>query len=307
MALGWSGLRRGTMLALLLATSILTVPFLAPAAARAEMGPADPYDPDGRNTPATTTWWDLGEAAQVEAGRQADLAYVRGMRPHHAGALTLSRDYLADPEARNPVLRRLAAAIIPNQAFEIALLDEVGRQAEQPVTALGPWSMRPMATEGMGARLRYQPTPPSGVLALLSPAQPIGARDVRFAKEMAVHHQAALRMARDFNADPASRNGYLKLLNIDIVTDQSQEIALMERVIAAYPGDAAAIVIDAASIPGMEHMMHGGQGHGHHGHASPPAPEGEHTRHHPAGHRSGSHQSMGHGGSTGSHGHGSHH
>lgn len=62
----------------------------------------------------------------------ADRDYVRGMRPHHAGAVTMARDYLADPEARSPVLRQLAPAIVANQAFEITLLDMVERQLQEP-------------------------------------------------------------------------------------------------------------------------------------------------------------------------------
>lgn len=239
-----------------------------PSITRAQMGPGDAYDPAADdNAPIPRTWWDLGGDEAVEAGRQADMRYVQGMRPHHAGALTLSRDYLADPEARNPVLRALAQSIIPNQGFEILLLDEVGRLADSTPSHLGGLAARPMATERLGYHLPFQKSPPPGLGALLAPSAPIAERDVRFAKEMAVHHRAAVRMARDYNADPQSRNGYLKLLNVNIVADQLQEIAVMDRVVAAYPGDATAIVVDPASIPGMEHMMQGnGMDHGEHQH-----------------------------------------
>ena len=228
----------------------------SPGMVLAQMGPGDAYDPGADdNAPIPSTWWDIGPAGVVEAGRQADLRYVEGMRPHHAGALTLARDYLADPEARNPALRWLAQSIIPNQGFEIGLLDEIGRLSAAQPRSLGGWAMRPMATDHAGARQRFLKTPPPGLLSLLEPGAPVTARDVRFAKEMAVHHRAAVRMAQRYNADPASRNNYLKLLNVGIVTDQTQEILVMERAIAAYPGDADAIQVDPATIPGMEHMM----------------------------------------------------
>lgn len=65
-------------------------------------------------------------------------------------------------------------------------------------------------------------------------------------------------MARDYLGDPAARNGFLALMNTDIVTDQTQEIALMRRVIAAYPGDAAAVAVPPGMVHGMEGMRHGG-------------------------------------------------
>ena len=45
------------------------------------------------------------------------------MRPHHAGALTMSQDYLQDPASSSPLLHQLARAIIINQKLEVLLLD----------------------------------------------------------------------------------------------------------------------------------------------------------------------------------------
>ncbi|WP_160938335.1 hypothetical protein [Teichococcus coralli] len=44
---------------------------------------------------------------------------------------------------------------------------------------------------------------------------------------------------------------------MNIVTDQTQEIAIMDRVLAEHAREAAAIPVDPASIPGMEHMAGG--------------------------------------------------
>ena len=218
-----------------------------PARAAIEEG----YVPGG--TPVPTTWYGALDAAAIEADRD----YIRGMRPHHAGALTMARDYLADPAARSPALRRLAEAIIRNQSFEIGLLDDVARNLDRPPVRLGvgPVSLdlQPMATEGMAQRLRFMRSPIPGVL---DAAGPVSAHDVQFAKAMTVHHQAALDMARAYQANPAARNGFLALMNVDIVTDQSQEIALMRAVVAAYEGDAAAAVVEPGMIHGMEGMAH---------------------------------------------------
>ena len=148
----------------------------------------------------------------------------------HGGALTMAEAYLREPEARSPALRRLAEAIITNQRYEIALLDDVARRIEAApsVLALGPVRvlLQPVATEGLGTAWRFQKAPIPGP-GYVAAGPPPTTEDVRFAKAMSIHHQAALDMVRDYRADPAARNGYLGWLNVGIVTDQWQEIVLM--------------------------------------------------------------------------------
>ncbi len=83
------------------------------------------YTPGG--TPSLTTWYGTADPAAFAADR----AYVAGMRPHHAGALTMAQEYLADPKASSPALKGLARGIIVNQTFEIGMLDEVERNLNQ--------------------------------------------------------------------------------------------------------------------------------------------------------------------------------
>ena len=233
----------------------LTLALTQPARATIEEG----YAPGG--TPVPSTWYRWADPAALAADRD----YVRGMRQHHAGALTMSEAYLAEPAARSPALRRLAVAIIRNQRFEIALLDEVGRNLDQPPLRLGGLTLQPMATEGLAQMAQFQRSPIPGAGA----PGPVSEADVVFAKAMILHHQGALAMVRDYRAasgtGPAA-NGFLGLVNVDIVTDQTQEIALMRRVIAAWPGDAAAVAVP----PGMVHGMPGmaaGQPHDRHQHS----------------------------------------
>jgi uncharacterized protein (DUF305 family) len=82
-----------------------------------------------------------------------------------------------------------------------------------------------------------------------------------------MHHQAAVDMARAYHANPAARNGFLGLMNIDIERDQTQEIGLMQSVIRQYRGNPADVIVDPATIAGMEGMHHGG---GHDGGAAAP-------------------------------------
>lgn len=89
---------------------------------------------------------------------------------------------------------------------------------------------------------------------------PVIERDVQFAKAMTIHHQGAFDMARAYQADRNGRNTFLGLLNVDLVTDQTQEIALMRRVVADYAGDADAVQVPASMVHVMEGMAHGGRG-----------------------------------------------
>lgn len=225
----------------------------------------DGYQPG--EAAVTSTWY----ASRSAAAQKADRDYVDGMRPHHAGALSMSREYLADPGRSSPLLQALARAIVVNQSFEIGVLDQVRANLDAPPLRL-PFGivLQPVATEGMTQAQGFLRAPvPSGVSDSLGP---VSARDVLYAKAMSIHHEAAVAMARAYHADPAARNGFLGLMNVDIITDQTQEIALMAKVVQAYPGDASAIAVDPSMIHGMEGMG------GHAGHVMPvaaPAPASE--------------------------------
>jgi len=232
--------------------------------------------------PVISTFYTVVPASALAAALKADRDYVKGMRAHHAGALTMSEEYLADPRAESPALRALAVAIIHNQRFEIALLDGVTRNLDQGSRMVGGIAVQPSASEGLAVEYRFARYPIPGVLVPFArPGGTVTERDVQFAKAMTIHHQGALDMAGAYQADPNARNTFLGLLNVDIVTDQTQEIALMRRVVAAFPGNAEAVAVPASMIHGMEGMAHGGHGapasaqpttaDPHAGHRTPPA------------------------------------
>ena len=215
--------------------------------------------------PVISQGYTVVPADRLAAAVAADRAYVTGMRAHHAGALTMSEAYLADPAAGSPALRGLARAIMHNQRFEIALMDAVAGNLERAPTVLSLGGLRltvqPSAFEGLALPMGYMRYPVPGPLTpAAAPGRAVTERDVQFAKAMTIHHQGALEMAAAYQADPNGRNSFLGQLNVDIVTDQTQEIAFMRRVVAAYPGDAAAVPVPAGMIHGMEGMSHGGHG-----------------------------------------------
>ncbi len=304
--------RRGPARLSLAAAAGLALLAAAPPAGRAAI--EDSYSPG--EPPVSTTWFG---PVSAEA-RRADLGYVAGMRPHHAGALSMSREYLADPGRSSPLLQALARAIIANQTFEIGMLDEVARNLDRPPVRLGPFgaALQPQATEGLAGAQRFFKEPIPGPLA--HAIGPVGERDVQFAKAMIVHHEGAVEMARAYHANPDARNGYLGLMNVDIITDQAQEIALMRRVIAAYAGDPEAVRVDPSMVHGMEGMRHGAHaapppgaapparaedGHAGHRHADRHHAGHHHAGHHHAGHH---HHHRGHqGGHHAKHHHADHH
>lgn len=239
----------------LLAATLALAMGAAPALAAVE----EAYQPG--EAAITTTWYALRSAT----AQKADRDYVTGMRPHHAGALSMSREYLADPGRSSPLLQALARSIVVNQSFEIGVLDAVARNLDAaPMRLPFGLTLQPVATEGLTQSQHFLRAPvpsPAGYAV-----GPVSARDVLFAKAMAIHHEAAVQMAQAYHANAEAKNGFLGLMNVDIVTDQTQEIALMRLVVRSYPGDAGAILPDASMIHGMEGMQHGGQdaqaGHG---------------------------------------------
>jgi uncharacterized protein (DUF305 family) len=197
---------------------------------------------------------------------RADLDYTAAMKRHHEGAVTMSTDYLDDPRGTNPILRKLARAIIANQRFEIAVLDDVRRRAAtgpETVADLGSRRIvrRQVGVDGLEHQWRFIKRRPPGFLDLaLAPGLEASERDVKFSKEMMLHHQMALDMARRYNADPKATNLILRRLNLVIIVDQAYEIGFLQRIVDRYPGDPDAVEIDR-SIPGMDMPMdHGGGG-----------------------------------------------
>jgi len=250
---------------------------LAAACLIAFSGPsfAIEYEPDeGTEAHVPTVAHDMlvlgpEEAIDPETVR-ADLDYAAGMQRHHQGAVTMSEDYLADPRGTNPILRKMANGIIANQRSEIAMLGVVqSHAATEPETVLdlgfARVVRRPAGVDGLEHEWGVLKREPPGFLDLaLAPGLASSERDVKFAREMMIHHQAALDMASDYNADPQATNLILKRLNLDIVVDQSYEIGFLQQIVDRFPGDPDAVEI-AEMIPGMEGMDHGaghGAGHG---------------------------------------------
>ena len=194
----------------------------------------------------------------------ADLDYTAGMRRHHEGAVTMSTDYLEDPRGTNPILRELAHTIIANQRFEIALLDDVRRRVEKESETIADLGFRrivrrEIGVDGLEHQWQFVKRLPPGFLDLaLAPGLVVSERDVKFSREMMHHHQMALDMARRYNADPKATNLIIRLLNLDIIVDQTYEIGFLQQIVDRFPGDPDAVEVDLS----MDHMMGMSRDHG---------------------------------------------
>lgn len=225
---------------------------------------ASPYKEDeeeeGHFTSPTYRYFATREAAETAMHR--DLKYVEEMGRHHQGAVDMSRAYLADPRGANPFLQRMAKAIIFNQQFEIAWLEDIKRRESvgpSSVLGLGERVLLPTGLTGFEHRARFQKAPVLSVTEPVSEQRPSG-YEVMFAKAMTMHHQMALDMAHAYNNDPAGGNRVIREINRGILRDQAIEIGILSDLIAQYPGDPDAIEVPPAmhEMMGMPHgMSHG--------------------------------------------------
>lgn len=201
--------------------------------------------------PVSTPWFDY----VTRDSKQADLDFITGMHPHHAGALTMSKQYLENDKSLNKGLMALAGGIIHNQKFEIYMLETVENRMKAFNPPEGGKQYGQIASKGLAQANKYRKLP----MPAFKDKGNVSAEDVRFAKAMKIHHEGALIMARDYLANPHVDNGYLRGMCFDIIRDQTMEIAYMDDIVSAYKGDASAIKIDPSMVHGMEGMKHGGR------------------------------------------------
>ena len=188
---------------------------------------------------------------------KADKDFITGMRPHHAGAITMSQDYLTNKEASSWRLQRLAGGIIDNQNFEVLMLDTVEKNIDSvelpddnsPVMAR-------VATLGLAQTQQFRRSPVPSLSKLPGQSDTVSAADVQFAKAMIVHHEGALMMCENYIDNPNHNNGYVGRMCLDILRDQAQEISLMHNIIQDYDGDPRDVPFDPSMIDGMDNMHH---------------------------------------------------
>ncbi|MBT2492856.1 DUF305 domain-containing protein [Streptomyces sp. ISL-96] len=159
-------------------------------------------------------------SASAQEGEQnaADLAFAKGMIPHHRQAVEMAE--LAETRAQSPEVKKLAAEIKKAQDPEIKTLsgwltswgEEVPKENE--IGEHAGHSMPGMMTPEDMDRLEKS----SGA-----------AFDTAFMELMIKHHEGAIEMARTEQADGAYRPA--KDMAGDIITSQSAEITRMNKLL----------------------------------------------------------------------------
>jgi uncharacterized protein (DUF305 family) len=209
---------------------------------------ANPYgeEEEQRHVPAAVT--DIFRSRQAaERAERADRDYALMMARHHKGAVDMARLYLADPRGTNPILSRLAAAIIHNQRFEISVLEIVRQDVERgprPTLAAGGSEFFVLRRGRHGLEHDWhfiKDAPPGALDVWLTRGMTVSDFDVQFARPMIEHHAAALTMVAEYNRNPDGGNAVIGAMNYDIAVDQKAEIDLLRRVLARYPGNLAAV------------------------------------------------------------------
>lgn len=154
----------------------------------------------------------MHHAMMIDYTGDPDVDFVRGMIPHHQGAVDMAKIVLRD--GKDPFMRRLAEWIIFIQKIEIAEMNGWLRRKGPPVQPFAPEAVDEYKAEmkAMHHAMMVKPT---------------GDADMDFALGMIPHHQGAVEMAATLLR--YGKSAELKELARGIVDSQRHEIAYMEK------------------------------------------------------------------------------
>lgn len=160
----------------------------------------------------------------------ADIAFMTGMIAHHAQAIKMSR--WAPDRGAGDAIRRLSARIINAQTDEIVIMQQWLADRNQPVPEPNPAGM---TMQHAGHTMTHLMP---GMLSDAQMQQLEKARgrefDRLFLTFMIQHHKGAVQMVDELFATPgAGQDAIVFRFASDVHTDQTTEIARMERMLDA--------------------------------------------------------------------------
>ena len=153
---------------------------------------------------------------------RADVEFMQGMIAHHAQAIVMSR--MAEARGANPQVLKLSNKIDQSQVPEIRIMQEWLTRNGQFAPDTSSW--RDMTMPGML-------TPAQ--LKELDAARGVSF-DRAFLRLMIQHHAGALKMVDDLFKSPlAAQEVDVNVLANDVVTTQTQEIGIMQKLLSQLP------------------------------------------------------------------------
>jgi uncharacterized protein (DUF305 family) len=169
---------------------------------------------------------DMGHAIVIPSGveyTKADVEFMQGMIAHHSQAIVMSR--MAESHGASPQVLKLSNKIDQSQVPEIRIMQAWLQRNNQFVPDTSSWHTVTM----------------SGMLTPAQLTELDAARGVDFDRAylrlMIQHHVGALKMVNDlFNTPLAGQEVDVNVFANDVVTAQTVEIGIMQRLYSEMPG-----------------------------------------------------------------------
>ena len=155
---------------------------------------------------------------------KADVEFMQGMIAHHAQAIVMSR--MAESHGANPQVMKLSNKIDQSQVPEIRIMQSWLTRNKQYAPDTSSWHHMMM----------------SGMLTAAQLNELEAARGVDFDRAylrlMIQHHAGALKMVDDlFNSSLAGQEVDVNVFANDVVTAQTVEIGIMQRLLTQLPAN----------------------------------------------------------------------
>jgi len=170
---------------------------------------------------------DMGHEIVIPTGApytKADVEFMQGMIAHHAQAIVMSR--MAESHGANPQVMKLSNKIDQSQVPEIRIMQSWLTRNKQYAPDTSSWHHMMMA----------------GMLTAAQLKELDAARGVDFDRAylhlMIQHHAGALKMVDDlFNSSLAGQEVDVNVFANDVVTAQTVEIGIMQRLLTQLPAN----------------------------------------------------------------------
>jgi uncharacterized protein (DUF305 family) len=168
---------------------------------------------------------DMGHEIVIPKGAlytKADVEFMQGMIAHHAQAIVMSR--MAEAHGANPQVLKLSNKIDQSQVPEIRIMQAWLKRNNQFAPDTSSWHNVMMAGMLTADQLRE-----------LDAAKGVDF-DRAYLRLMIQHHAGALKMVDDlFNSALAGQEVDVNVFANDVVTAQTTEIGIMQRLLTQLP------------------------------------------------------------------------